>query len=318
MNARHASAMRLGVDIGGTKTLGVAVGEGGELLAEALTPSGFGPDGVLDALGGVVARLRERLPGREIARIGIGIPGAVDPATGDVRQALNLGIERFALGPLLADRLGVPVHVENDVNVAALGASTLGAGGSLAYLNLGTGLAVGLVIDGELWRGASGAAGEIGHIPIDPAGPECVCGLRGCLELYASGSGLARQWGEDVPMIAAVEALAAEGDPRAVTILRGLLGAVAAAVRIVALGYDVERIVLGGGIASALGPRLLGPVRETLRGWEAGSAFLASLAPSSRVELAPAAPIGALGAALAGLPVAAATDAQLVPEAAHG
>lgn len=304
MTARSAAASyRIGIDIGGTKTLAIAVGPRGELLGEVLLPSGFGPAGVLDPVVEAVRQLREALPGRGLLGVGVGIPGTVDHVSGEVRQALNLGLEHFPLGTALAELLGVPVHVENDVNAAALGATARdapGAGRSLAFLNLGTGLAVGLVLDGRLWRGASGAAGEIGHIPVDPGGAVCVCGQRGCLEPAASGSGIARQWGNGTPKLAEIQTLADGGDPRAVATMTRLIAAVAAAVRLIVLTNDVERVVIGGGIAEALGFRLLDPVRELLRGWEAGSPFLASLHPSARIALVPeGAPVAALGAALA-------------------
>jgi len=175
-----------------------------------------------------------------------------------VTHALNLGLEGLELGAHLTDRFGRPVRVDNDVNAAALGAyHLLGHTGSLAYLNLGTGLAAGFVLDGALWRGSRGAAGEIGHIPIDPAGPMCHCGQRGCLEVVASGSAIARAWPTDDPRPAsALFASAAAGDPSAVEVRRRLVEHVAAAVRLLVLTVDVDRIVIGGGLSSLGGPLL--------------------------------------------------------------
>ena len=307
---RAGEALVVGLDIGGTKTLGVAVDPAGRIAARVRLPSGHGAAAVVAAAAEAVRRLREAVPAASVDRVGIGVPGTVDHRTGEVQQALNLGLEHLALGPAMAARTGLPVHVENDVNTAALGAVRLAAGGppdSLAYLNLGTGVAAGLVLGGRLWRGASGAAGEIGHIPLDPAGPLCVCGERGCLEVLASGSGIARQWGGPAPAVATLWRLAAEGDARAAPIADRLVGAVAAAVRLLALSYDVERVVVGGGLAEALGDRLLGPVVARLRAQEAASAFLGSVAPSRRVTPAPAeVPLAALGAALAAEPEAGA------------
>ena len=91
----------------------------------------------------------------------------------------------------------MPVRVENDVKAAAFGAYALrgGSSGSMAYLNLGTGIAAGIVADGELWRGARGTAGEVGHISVDPNGPLCRCGQRGCIEAFAGGGAIAERWG---------------------------------------------------------------------------------------------------------------------------
>jgi len=328
-----ADGMTVGIDIGGTKTLAIGIDDRGEVLGRVRLASGYGAEHVLSAAVEAAGRLGAELPGRTIRRVGIGIPGTVDHESGEVQQALNLGLEHVALGSALASRLGVPVHVENDVNAAALGALSLrssreggapalrslsegaarveGPAASIAYLNLGTGLAVGLVLDGRLWRGVSGAAGEIGHVPLDPDGPECVCGLRGCLEVLASGSGIARQWGEGVPTARELGELAAAGDERASAIFDRLVWGVASAIRLIVLAQDVERIVLGGGLADALGERLVEPVVRTLGGWEAASPFLASVGPSARVVLAPPdAPLAAVGAALAALDAASGADAS--------
>src|SRR5690606_27342425 len=117
---------------------------------------------------------------------------------GRVLHAVNLGVDALDLAARASAELGVPVAVENDVKAAALGAASLmgpEAAASMAYLNLGTGVAAGIVTDGRLWRGARGTAGEVGHISVDPAGRACTCGQRGCIETLAGGGALARAWG---------------------------------------------------------------------------------------------------------------------------
>ncbi|MGB3911636.1 MAG: ROK family protein, partial [Pseudolysinimonas sp.] len=144
-----------------------------------------------------------------------------------------------------------------------------------------------------------GVAGEIGHIPVDPAGPLCPCGQRGCLELAASGSGLARSWagGESVRDLFTS---AAGGDAEAVAVRDGLIEHVAAAVRLLVLTVDPDRVVIGGGLSS-LGDELLGAVRAVLETWAAESGLLAMLDLSSRVEVLPRDfPAAAIGAALVG------------------
>ncbi|MEO8094835.1 MAG: ROK family protein, partial [Pseudolysinimonas sp.] len=186
-----AAQLRVGIDIGGTKTDAVAIDTDGHVVHELHIATGFGAESVLATAVAAVeglARAAGRTP-ETFVSIGIGIPGAVDVASGRVEHAVNLGLSGLDLGTELAARLGRAVRVENDVNAAALGAfSLLGRTStqSMAYLNLGTGLAAGLVLGGRLWRGSRGVAGEIGHIPVDPAGPLCPCGQRGCLELMAS------------------------------------------------------------------------------------------------------------------------------------
>jgi predicted NBD/HSP70 family sugar kinase len=181
--------VRLGIDIGGTKTAAVAIGDGGELSDQVRMPTGFGADAVVETALRTVERMAEvsGLGTGAFTSIGIGIPGAVDNETGRVAHAVNLGLEGLDLGARLADRLGIDVRIENDVKAAALGAHHLlgrtddradaGVVGerSMAYLNLGTGLAAGIVQGRRLLRGGHGVAGEIGHIPVDPAGDRCGC-----------------------------------------------------------------------------------------------------------------------------------------------
>jgi glucokinase len=295
--------MRIGVDIGGTKTEAVAVADDGSVVERVRLPTGFGPRDVMTSTVAAVSGLTAAtgLGMHDFATIGVGIPGAVDAATGRVSHALNLGLERLELGAGLAERLGSPVRVENDVNAAALGAFHLfeqTPTSSLAYLNLGTGLAAGLVLRGELWRGARGGAGEIGHILVDPAGPVDLDGQRGGLEVMASGSGIARQWARgDGNAVSAVLDAADAGDDRAIEIRRRLYEGVANSVRILVLTVDVDLVVIGGGI-STLGDRVMGGVGEILRGWARHTPFIASLGLEERIRLLPhGAPVAALGAA---------------------
>ncbi|UPO78311.1 ROK family protein [Arthrobacter sp. Helios] len=300
--------MRLGIDIGGTKTEAVAADDGG-VVHRCTVPTGYGAAAVVSSVMEAAEEVRRAcgLPFGAFESIGAGIPGHVDHSTGTVSHAVNLGFESLPLGPVLSGRMGTAVHIENDVNAAALGAHKwLGAGtvqgaGLMAYLNLGTGLAAGLVSDGVIWRGSNGAAGEIGHIPIRPNGLLCPCGQRGCLETLASGSAIARSWpsGEALPALGL--ALAAEsGDPAAIRVLNDLYDGAAAAVRILALSAGVGTVVIGGGL-SALGAPLLAGVRRSLDKTAADSRFIASLDLSSSVNLLPRSfPAAAVGAALIG------------------
>ncbi len=299
--------MRVGIDIGGTKTHAVAVGHDGQIEHQLRLVTGFGPDAVIEtAVRAVtdIAQLSDTVvDGFE--SIGIGIPGAVDNGTGRVSHAVNLGLAGLDLGAELSARLGRAVRIENDVNAAALGAFHLlkkDASHSMAYLNLGTGLAAGLVLGGNLWRGSRGSAGEIGHIPVDPNGPECPCGQRGCLEMVASGSAIARKWPTEDPRPArALFEAAAAGDPAAVEVKQRFVENVAAAVRVLVLTVDVDSVVIGGGLSSLATP-LLDDIVVVLEAWELASPFLASLTLSRRVQLVPRHfPAAAVGAALVGI-----------------
>ena len=309
--------MRLGLDIGGTKIDAVAVDDDGgspRPVHRVRLASGFGAAEVLDNAVEAATRLSALagVPLSRVASVGVGVPGVVDASTGRVGHAVNLGLVDTALGDELGRRLGAPVRVENDVNAAALGAwHTMSLQGSVAYLNLGTGLAAGLVLDGRVRRGAHGAAGEIGHVPVDPAGAWCACGQRGCLETVASGSAAARLWPTTAlhPARALFDAADA-GDHVAAQARRTLVDGVAQAVRLLALTVDVQTIVVGGGM-SALGDELMGPVRESLADQAAASSFIASLELASRLVPLPAGlPVAAVGAAMAG------TAADPVPVAA--
>lgn len=274
----------IGVDIGGTTTAAALVEEDGSVAARVALPSGHGPAAVVEVAAAAVAELCAG----GVGAVGVGVPGTVEG--GRLRNAVNLGVTELDLATRLGERLGTPVHVENDVNAAAVGAHQLltaagAAPTSMAYLNLGTGVACGVVLDGRLWRGASGSAGEIGHVPVDPAGERCACGQRGCVETLCSGAAVARLWpAAGQPPPAALFAAAAAGDPAARSVRDRVVRGVAEAVRLVALSLDVEVVALGGGV-SRLGARLLSGVRAALGTMAATSPFLATLDLPARVTL---------------------------------
>ncbi len=170
----------------------------------------------------------------------------------------------------------------------------------MAYLNLGTGVAAGIVADGVLWRGSRGTAGEVGHISVDPAGPECRCGQRGCIEALCGGGAIAARW-RDAPLpVLDVFDAADAGDPLAHRLRAGLAHGVGSAIRVLVLTADVDAVVIGGGL-SALGDRLLHLVRADLAASAGASPFLRSLRLDERVELLPpSSPAAALGAAIVG------------------
>ncbi len=290
----------IGIDIGATKTLGVALGGDGSVVAQVRYATEAGNEGVLRTAARVVTELAGSV-GPDAA-VGVGVPGVVDPALGEVSHAVNLGIDGvpLALAVLLAETVGRRVLVENDVNAAALGVAALTGSHDLAYLGIGTGLAAGIVVDGHLRRGARGVAGEVGHVSVDPAGLLCPCGQRGCLETVASGSALALAWPTDAPARAlSLHAAVLAGDPRAATVWRDFTDGLAQAVALLALGVDPEVIVLGGGVAEAGEPLRLAVV-EALDARASRSAFLSSLALSERVRLVPSGPVAAIGAAMLG------------------
>jgi glucokinase len=319
-----------GLDIGGSKVLAVAVEIDGDderpRVVEQVKLTTFqGPEGVVDTASRALTALAGRLAGHGgriggpadmFSGVGIGIPGLVDAERGAVTHAVNLGVGPggLALADRLTRRLNLPVVIENDVNAAACGAAAhlrLGRV-DLAYLSIGTGLAAGIVLDGQLRRGPHNAAGEIGHVPIDLSGPLCGCGQRGCLETLTSGSAIAARWpvpaaGLDglpsatYPAQALFDA-AASGDPKAITIRDEIAGYLAAAVRMLALTVDVDLVVLGGGV-SEVGEPLRHAIALALDRQAEGSAFLHGLNLSARLSLVPRdQPVAAVGAALLARP----------------
>lgn len=297
-----------GLDIGGSKIQAVLVDEGGQVVGSRRTATDAGPDGVVGSASRVLSDLLAAAgvaPG-DLAAVGVGVPGLVDPRLGVVAHAVNLGLDAagLALGSRLEERLGVPVVVENDVNAAAIGAVELlsAPGRDLAYLSIGTGLAAGLVLDGQLRRGHGGAAGEIGHVPVDPAGELCGCGQRGCLETLASGSALRRLWPvlDGSSVVSSLFAAAEGGDEQAIAVRDRFAGHLAIAVRMLVLAVDVDVVVLGGGVAE-VGAPLSDAVVRALEKQASASTFLAALDLPSRVVLTlPTEPVAAVGAALLG------------------
>jgi len=297
----HHEDVTVGVDVGGTSTRIVVFSDAGEQIEAHTSATPLGGTALLTHLGDGIAD-SVSVDSRRLTGVGVGIPGGV-AGDGTVSMALNIGIEQpLPLGPLLSTRLGVPVRVENDVNAAALGAYVrLGCdrGSSLAYLSIGTGLAAGLVIDGEIVRGSRGAAGEIGHIPLPHGAVPCQCGQVGCVETVASGRALiARMRAAGIDGRADDLWTAADSGHAAATAIRDdAVAALAWCCQAMLLMLDVDRIVIGGGVGIGLGHRLIDPIAAALAERERQSPFLASIGVSQRLIASPTGiEVGALGA----------------------
>lgn len=307
------SDLVVGVDIGGTKTA-ILVAEvsddrSGTVRARTVAPTAVGaPDRAADAIAALVeAALAEASATmRDVAALGVGVPGRVDPARGQVTLAVNLDWHDLPLGPRLEDRLGIRTVLENDVRAAALGLHrrrVFGRTESLALLAVGTGIAAGVVLDGRLHRGASGLAGEIGHAIVEPDGPRCACGNRGCLEAVAAGPALVARtkagWAargdgrepdpREQGLAGAGDVFAAQaaGDAVASEVIESAGRATAWGIQLLALAYDVERIVLGGGV-SHVGEPFMAPIRRQLDHYRSVSALSAEVLSPERMQLLPA------------------------------
>ncbi|MCM3660273.1 ROK family protein [Georgenia satyanarayanai] len=312
----QAPAGVIGLDIGGTKVRGLLRDADGVPVSTARVLTRQGPQGVVaSALECIDMLLSDAGAARhDVRAIGIGVPGVVDVAAGTVTSAVNLGIgpEPFALARALTEQVGcLRVRLENDVNVAALGAArTLGIDDA-AYLALGTGVAAGIVLSGRLLRGHLGVAGEIGHVPLDATGPRCSCGQRGCLEMSASGAALSAAWAaQRDPGTGEVDVFtaAARGDQGAGRVCREYAQAVATCVQLLVLACGVRTVVIGGGVAD-IGRPLQDAVADALAARATHSPFLAGLHLPDRVVLCGGSDdVAALGAAL--LATEAAADDQ--------
>lgn len=296
------SPLSIGMDIGGTKTAAIVIDRDGKLGPSTRLPTGQGNEGVLQTAEKIIATLAEQVgcEPSSFASVGVGVPGQVDPELGEVRYAYNLGVESLALAPLLSARSGLKVSLDNDVTAASIGAAHLmNLSGAVAYLNLGTGLSAGIVMDGHPWRGARGLAGEVGHLAVDKQERLCPCGQRGCLETVASGSALKTYWpaGGEHPGWVLADAVAS-GDPDAVKAFELLVGGAAGAIRALGVTIAPEHVVIGGGLRK-IGAPLIDGIRETLAAWEAESSFLAGFRLSQRVLVLPEdSPAATVGAAL--------------------
>lgn len=290
----------IGIDVGGTKIEGVLVDGDGAVLASERVPARPGNENVIEDVTAVAKALSATpLP------VGIGIPGQVDSAAGIVRDIVNLGIVELNLGEAVSSNLDAPVRVENDVNAAALGAAAVlggesrGADDTIVFLNLGTGVAAGIVRGGHLEHGATGSIGEIGHVPVDPNQLPCACGQRGCLETVASGGSVRRLWPNADPPMPDLLAKAAAGDGDAMRVKGMVIHAIADTIQIAAQAYDPRIIAIGGGMAKT-GEPLLEAIVAELRAREETCHFLETIDIPSRLALVPAdLPVGGIGAALA-------------------
>lgn len=253
--------MRIGIDLGGTKIEGLALADEGRELARHRIPAPRGNyDDTVRAIVEVVAVLEKVTNVR--GSIGVGIPGAISPATGLIKNANSTWLNGRPLQRDLANTLERPVRLANDANCFALSEATDGAaaGARVVFgVIIGTGTGGGLVIDGQVVAGANAITGEWGHNPLpaleadERPGPRCYCGRSGCIETFLSGPGLTRDFvahgGEDLPA-SEIAARADRGDARAVACLdryaRRFARAIASVINIV----DPDVVVLGGGLSN--------------------------------------------------------------------
>jgi glucokinase len=284
-------SLTIGVDIGGTKVLGAIVTHEGDVLRQARRPTpARDPAGTVQMIVEVISELAEA---ENVDAIGVGAAGWIDASRTTILFAPNLAWHDEPLRDTLASRFQLPVVVENDANVATWAEFRFGAGrdrsdsmvsDSMVLYTVGTGIGSGVVLGGELLRGAHGIAAELGHVRVVPDGQLCGCGRRGCLEQYASGQALVRYAqanAKDAPEKAELLLGLAGGSPEAITgpmvTAAGKDGDPAACAAFEQIGYwlgnsmadvvqvvDPQRIVIGGGVIEA-GDLLLRPAESSYR-----------------------------------------------------
>ncbi len=265
----------IGIDIGGTNLRGALVDREGNILKrmKILSEADQGINKLIDNLAGFIKDISE---GESVYDIGIGIPGIIDSKEGIITEAPNiLNVSDYPLRSVLDKKLGSDINIviENDANSAALGEWWMGAAkevNSMIMITMGTGIGGGIILDDKLWTGASGMAGEIGHITIYPDGAKCNCGNYGCLESYASATAIRRMVHEgledeslstslrestknveieDIPLI--VMEAASSGDEFSLSIWHQVGVAMGIGIASLVNLLNIEMIVIGGGVSNA-------------------------------------------------------------------
>ena len=190
----------IGIDLGGTNIVAGLVDDNCRLLTTVKVKTNLprDPEAIIDDMAALCDRVMEQagVTKADVAYVGIGCPGTCNTDTGEVEYANNLGFSHLMVGPMMQERTGLPVYIENDANAAALGEAMAGAAKDApksVCITLGTGIGGGIIIDGKVYSGSNFAGAELGHIVILTGGEQCTCGRRGCWEAYASATALIRQ-----------------------------------------------------------------------------------------------------------------------------
>jgi glucokinase len=292
----------IGIDLGGTQ-LRVAVADDRGRLKTVVRRATEAARGRQHVINRIVAAVKDTLDEdgtspRRVRALGIGLPGPVDPAAGLVISPGNLpGFKNVPLNRLLTRATGIPSFLHHDAHLAALGEHQRGAArgaSEVIYVTVSTGIGAGLILHDELYAGAHGIAGEIGHIIVQRDGPLCTCGLRGCVEAIASGTGISRAARELAPqtpssVLHGLESPGAEdvaraaraGDMLATSILENAGAYLGIAIGTLINLFNPQLIVLGGSVLKAGAP-LLRPMRRSMNAssWKASRRGLRIVAPA--------------------------------------
>jgi glucokinase len=253
------------MDIGGTKTALAVVNSAGGVVRRLrlATPVRPEPEALCALLAQQWRQLIQDLPGGAVVRaVGVAVPGPADAAGGILHQVFDWPWQDVPVARLLEAALGLPVRIENDVNCCCLSEQAFGAARGVddfAWVQISTGVGAGLVLRGRLYAGATGLAGEVGHLILEEGGPLCACGRRGCLQALVSGPAIARRWREASRGVAApgdgaeeVFARAAAGDALAQSVVAGVARDLGRGLAMVVNILNPALVVVGGGVVSSL------------------------------------------------------------------
>ncbi|MFN3966882.1 MAG: ROK family protein [Endomicrobiia bacterium] len=294
---RH-SQFSIGVDLGGTKISAGIVDQSGKIISKTKLPTFAqkGPEFVINQIIKSIQQVikKSKIKHSQILGIGIGAPGPLDTEKGIIHHAPNLpGWNEIPLRNKIQSKIGMDVFIDNDANLAALGESWIGAGKNvknLICITLGTGVGGGLILDGKIFHGFQDAAGEIGHITVNPSGPKCNCGNYGCLEAYSSATGIVNRIREAIkngeksslkePITSKkVYEFALKGDKLSKRIMKEAGIYLGIALSTVANLLNLEMAIITGNVANA-GDMIFEPARHEIK--------KRTIYPANKMKIVPA------------------------------
>ena len=312
----------LGIDLGGTNIVAAVVNEKYEIISEAKNPT-LCPRPWKEILDDVAKTALEaakiaNLEMSDFPFVGIGSPGVISVETGTVIAAVNLGFENVPLTKYLSEKLEVPVILENDANAAAYGEFKAGKAKNtenFIAFTIGTGIGSGVVLDGKIYRGTNGIAGELGHSVIKLGGRQCSCGRKGCIDVYASATGLITTTKEameankeslmwqlsesDIKKVTGITAFKAarQNDKTALEVVNSYIEVLAAAITNIINTFQPDMITIAGGISKE-GDYLLNPIKKLVE----KESLKNSTQPCPKIEIAELQDkAGVIGASLLGI-----------------
>ena len=293
IEAQGAGRPTIGVDVGGTKIAAGIVDGDGRIVARDQVPTvADDPARILADIVGAARELIEKT--NDVGAVGVGAAGLIDSTAGIILGAPNLAYRDVHAGETLKKELGLPAIIDNDANVAALAEAVYGAGrdaGDQIMVTVGTGIGGGIIIGRQIYRGHFGVGAELGHMVIDPGGPVCGCGNRGCWEAVASGTAIGRLARQRVEGGAGAEVLAraegrieaitgelvgqaaGDGDPFARDVVEEIGHLLGIGLANIVNIFDPQVIVVGGGAAAGTGELLLAPARAAMEAHILGTAW---------------------------------------------